>query len=54
MSKTYIATALRQLVRTRAKRVCEYCLIHEDDTYFGCQDVIEEIWTCIRISVDIL
>lgn len=37
MSKTYVTTALRQLVRTRAKRVCEYCLIHEDDTYFGCQ-----------------
>ena len=37
MSKTYVATALRQLVRTRAKRVCEYCLIHEEDTYFGCQ-----------------
>ncbi len=37
MSKTYVATALRQLVRTRAKKVCEYCLIHEEDTYFGCQ-----------------
>ncbi len=47
MSKTYVTTALRQLVRTRAKRVCEYCLIHEDDTYFGCQDVIEQIWTCL-------
>jgi hypothetical protein len=21
----------------RAERICEYCLIHEDDTYFGCQ-----------------
>ncbi len=37
MSKSYVSTALRQLVRARAKRVCEYCLIHEEDTYFGCQ-----------------
>jgi len=25
------------LVAARAKRVCEYCLIHEDDTFFGCE-----------------
>ena len=37
MSKTYVPVALRLLVRTRAKRLCEYCLIHEEDTYFGCQ-----------------
>ena len=37
MSKTYINVALRQLVKTRANGVCEYCLIHEYDTYFGCQ-----------------
>ena len=37
MSKTYINVALRQLVITRANGLCEYCLIHEDDTYFGCQ-----------------
>ena len=37
MSKTYINLALRQLVTTRAHGLCEYCLVHEDDTYFGCQ-----------------
>lgn len=37
MSKTYVSVALRQLVRTRAKSLCEYCLISEEDTYFGCQ-----------------
>jgi hypothetical protein len=24
-------------VARRAARLCEYCLIHEDDTYFGCE-----------------
>ncbi len=28
---------LRRLVIERAGRCCEYCLIHEDDTFFGCQ-----------------
>ena len=37
MSKTYVSVALRQFVRTRASRLCEYCLIREEDTYFGCQ-----------------
>ena len=37
MSKTYVSVALRQFVRTRAKSLCEYCLIREEDTYFGCQ-----------------
>ena len=37
MSKTYVSVALRQFVRTRAKSLCEYCLISEEDTYFGCQ-----------------
>ena len=37
MSKTYISVALRRTVAKRANRLCEYCLIHEDDTYFGCQ-----------------
>lgn len=37
MSSTYISAELRHLVRTRAAGFCEYCLIHEDDTYFGCQ-----------------
>ena len=34
---SYISTALRQLVATRAQRLCEYCLIHEEDTFFGCE-----------------
>ncbi|NET73358.1 MAG: HNH endonuclease, partial [Sphaerospermopsis sp. SIO1G2] len=37
MSKTYIPVALRQLVVSRANALCEYCLIHEQDTYFGCE-----------------
>src|ERR1051325_10631941 len=37
MSETYISAALRRRVASRAERVCEYCLIHEDDTFFGCQ-----------------
>ncbi len=37
MSRTYVSVALRQLVKKRAKGVCEYCLIHEENTYFGCQ-----------------
>jgi hypothetical protein len=28
---------LRRLVESRANRLCEYCLIHESDTYLGCQ-----------------
>ena len=34
---SYISTALRKLVATRAQRLCEYCLIHEEDTFFGCE-----------------
>jgi len=34
---TYVRTELRRLVESRARRTCEYCLIHEDDTYLGCQ-----------------
>lgn len=37
MSTSYIPLALRRLVATRANQLCEYCLMHEDDTYFGCQ-----------------
>ena len=32
-----VSEQLRRLVRSRAQRVCEYCLIHEDDTFFGCE-----------------
>jgi hypothetical protein len=27
----------RATVAERAYHVCEYCLLHEDDTYWGCQ-----------------
>lgn len=37
MSVTYISAALRRLVITRADNLCEYCLLHEDDTFFGCE-----------------
>jgi hypothetical protein len=37
MSSSYISTALRRTVVHRAKGLCEYCLIYEDDTHFGCQ-----------------
>lgn len=33
---SYISAELRRLVIDRAERICEYCLIHEDDTFFGC------------------
>jgi hypothetical protein len=28
---------LRRQVADRAYHVCEYCLVHEDDTFWGCQ-----------------
>ena len=34
---SYINAALRQLVVTRADYLCEYCLIHAEDTFFGCE-----------------
>ncbi len=34
---TYISIKTRQLVARRAGFRCEYCLIHEDDTFFGCE-----------------
>ena len=37
MSSSYVGVELRRLVASRADRLCEYCLIHEDDTYFGCE-----------------
>ena len=37
MSVTYISAALRRLVTARAGSLCEYCLLHEDDTFFGCE-----------------
>jgi hypothetical protein len=34
---SYITVDLRRLVASRARFLCEYCLLHEDDTYLGCQ-----------------
>jgi hypothetical protein len=34
---SYVSADLRRMVMARSKRRCEYCLIHEDDTYLGCQ-----------------
>jgi hypothetical protein len=34
---SYVSAALRREVQTRADGICEYCLIHESDTYLGCQ-----------------
>ena len=33
----YVSMSLRQFVMERANEKCEYCLIHEDDTYIGCE-----------------
>ncbi len=32
-----VGVELRRLVAARANQLCEYCLFHEDDTYFGCE-----------------
>jgi hypothetical protein len=32
-----IGDEVRSPVATRADRCCEYCLIHEDDTFLGCE-----------------
>ena len=37
MSTSYISAELRRLVIGRAEHLCEYCLIHEEDTFFGCE-----------------
>jgi hypothetical protein len=37
MSTAYVSAELRRLVLIRAEGLCEYCLVHEEDTYFGCQ-----------------
>jgi HNH endonuclease len=36
MSVTYVNAELRRLVVARAEGVCEYCLIAEEDTFYGC------------------
>jgi len=37
MSITYVPAELRRLVISRSQGLCEYCLLAEDDTFFGCQ-----------------
>src|SRR5687768_10287911 len=37
MSVTYVSAELRRKVSARAEQLCEYCLMQEDDTVFGCQ-----------------
>jgi hypothetical protein len=37
MSVTYISAELRRLIVTRAERLCEYCLVAEEDTFYGCE-----------------
>ena len=34
---SYVSTELRRQVVGRAAGLCEYCMIHESDTYLGCQ-----------------
>lgn len=34
---SYVPAALRRLVEVRADGLCEYCLIHQADTFFGCE-----------------
>ena len=34
---SYVGAASRRVVVSRADSLCEYCLIHEDDTVFGCE-----------------
>ncbi len=36
MERPYISQELRRQVASRAAHLCEYCLIHEKDTAFGC------------------
>lgn len=33
----YVSAELRRQVVQRAGNACEYCRIHHDDTYFGCE-----------------
>jgi hypothetical protein len=37
VSNSYIPVDLRRLVLARAKRICEHCLLHEEDSYHGLQ-----------------
>ena len=34
---SYVSAELRRLVESRARGLYEYCLVHQGDTFFGCQ-----------------
>jgi hypothetical protein len=34
---SHVSASLRRVVESRAQGLCEYCLVHETDTYLGCQ-----------------
>jgi hypothetical protein len=34
---SYVPADLRRLVGTRSQGLCDYCLLHEDDMFYGCQ-----------------
>ncbi|MEO8497167.1 MAG: HNH endonuclease signature motif containing protein [Planctomycetota bacterium] len=34
---SYVSADLRRIVESRARNLCEYCLIHAEDTFYGCQ-----------------
>ena len=34
---SYVPASLRRLVVVRADNLCEYCLIHHDHTFWGCE-----------------
>lgn len=33
----HVSEELRRFVADRADHICEYCLIHQDDAFFGCE-----------------
>jgi HNH endonuclease len=37
VSASYLTSELRRLVADRAGHLCEYCLIHAEDMFFGCE-----------------
>ena len=34
---SYVSAELRRFIQSRARSLCEYCLIQQSDTYLGCQ-----------------
>ena len=61
---TDVSERLRRQVAERAYYVCEYCLVHQDDTFWGCQvdhivsrkhggttDAANLAWACAACNV---